>query len=418
MTDTSSIQLPWAVWEQQLLERLDEFGITRVADTTGMDSLGVPTASATKPGTSDVIWVYSGKGRSQAQARVTAIMECLERTGGLWPSEPSWITETPRVLRRTHEIWEAPRFTYRQRPGLGDDAPQVWAEATQLRPTPGRVMVPADLAYNGRRPAGLATSPVMLSTSNGLAAAFTTDAALRHGLAEVIERDIISFAEVRASHLGYRFLATIAEQLGISTAALERYEDNTELAVTIDQATLPPDLADLVTRYRNAGLELVLKQLPNNYGLPAYGVAAVQQVDMTRYLGCAGYAVRTNSDIAVEAALLELAQTRATDLQGAREDRHEVEKKRLSEKPKNHWMATAGASATPYEPSGTDPSLSHLLDACAQAGLPEVAYTEFDGWPGISVVRVLVPHAETWHITAGWSELGPRLRAATNSRSA
>lgn len=415
MTNVRSGEMPWGVWEEELLERLDEFGISRVADTTGMDSLGVPTASATKPGTSDVIWVYSGKGRSQAQARVTAIMECLERSGGLWPKEPAWVTETPKVLRRSHEVWEPVRFTYRRRPGFDDDLPQVWVEATELRPTSQRVMVPADLAYNGRRLPGLATSPFVLATSNGLAAAFTTEAALRHGLAEVIERDIVSFAEVRASHLGYRFLAAVAQQLGLSTASLDRYEDNTELAVTIDQASLPAELSDLVNSYRDAGLDVIVKQLPNDYGLPAYGVAAVQQVDLTRYLACAGYAVRASSGVALESALLELAQTRATDLQGAREDRHEVEKKRLDQRPQNHWMATAGAQTVPYEPVETNPELTQLLDACALAGLPEVAYVEFPGWPGVCVVRVIVPEAETWHITGGWSELGPRLRAATSA---
>lgn len=405
---------PWDMWEQMLLDRLDEFGISRVADTTGMDSLGVPTASATKPATSDVIWVYSGKGRSRTQARVTAIMECLERTGALWPKEQAWVTETPRVLRRTHQVWEPERFTNRRRGGFTDDTPEVWAEATQLRPRPGTVMVPADLVYNGRRPTGLATSPFVLSTSNGLAAGFTTDSALRHALAEVIERDIISFAEVRASHFGYRLLAVLSEQLGLSTAILDQYEDNTELAMTIDQTTLPPDLDDLAGRYRNAGLDLVVKQLPNEYGLPAYGVAAVQQTDMTRYLGCAGYAVRQSSGIAIESALLELAQTRATDLQGAREDRHEIEKKRLEDHPTHHWMATPGTNPTRYEPTEVNPELDHLLDSCARAGLPDIAYTQFPGWPGISIVRVLVPDAETWHITAGWSDLGPRLRAAIN----
>lgn len=401
----------WEAWEQQLIPRLDEFGISRVADTTGMDTPGVPTASATKPGTSDVIWVYSGKGRSQAQARVTAIMECLERSGAVWPAKARWTIETPTVLQRSHEVWTPDRFTYRRRENVGPEDPQVWVQATKLTGDRGPVMVPADLCFNGRRPAGLPASPFLLSTSNGLAASFRLEEALAHGLAEVIERDVISCAEARASHLGFRFLAAVAERFGLAPSTLGRFADNVDLAVTIEPESLPEDAREIVRRYKTAGLDLVVKMLPNDFDLPAYGVAAVQEADFTRHLGCAGYAVRSSSAAALVAALLELAQTRATDLQGAREDRHEVEKQRLDHVPEHHWLATPGTQTVRYTDRAVDPGVDNLVKHCANAGLTDVAYVEFPGWPGISVVRVVVPDAETWHVTGGWSSFGPRLRA-------
>jgi ribosomal protein S12 methylthiotransferase accessory factor len=291
---------------------------------------------------------------------------------------------------------------------------QVWVEATKLTGDRGRVMVPADVCFNGRRPADLAASPFLLSTSNGLAAAFCLEDALAHGLAEVIERDVISCAEVRASHLGFRFLATIVERFGLAGSALGRYEDNVDLAVTIERDSLPDTTLEIMRRYEAAGLDLVLKMLPNDFDLPAYGVAAVQEADFTRHLGCAGYAVRACSTAAVEAALLELAQTRATDLQGAREDRHEPEKQRLDHVPERHWLATPGTQPIAYQERNVESGLDSLVNHCAAAGLPDVAYVEFPGWPGISVVRVVVPDAETWHVTGGWSSFGPRLRTAVS----
>lgn len=414
MIDSRPSHEQWKAWEQELVPRLDEFGISRLADTTGLDNTGVPTASATKPATTDVIWVYSGKGRSKAQARVTAIMECLERSGALWPAEGRWITDTAKVLQRSHEVWDADRFTYRRRESVQADHPQVWVEATKLTGDRGRVMVPADVSFNGRRPAGLAASPFLLSTSNGLAAAFSLEDALTHGLAEVIERDVISCAEVRASHLGFRFLATVAERFGVARSALERYEDDVELAVTIDRSSLPETTHEIVQRFEAAGLDIVLKMLPNDFDLPAYGVAAIAQTDLARHLGCAGYAVRTNSTAAVEAAVLELVQTRATDLQGAREDRREPEEQRLNHVPKRHWLATPGAQPVAYSERNIEHGLESLVSRCANAGLPDVAYVEFPGWPGISVVRVVVPDAETWHVTGGWSSFGPRIRSTAN----
>jgi ribosomal protein S12 methylthiotransferase accessory factor YcaO len=407
----------WETWESELVPRLAEFGITRLADTTGLDTLGVPTAGAVKPGTSDVIWVYSGKGRSRAQARVTAIMECLERTGSLWSSGTPWITEIPRVLARTHEVWTPDRFTYRRRDSVQPQDPQVWVRATALTGGNAEVMVPADLCFNGRRPAALPPSPFLLSTSNGLAASFRRSAALEHGLAEVVERDVISCAEVRASHFGYRFLAAVKERFGMSDSVLQRYEDDIDLAVTVDPDSLPSSAMEIVRSYRAAGLNLVVKSLPNDFGVPAIGVAAVQQADLTRHLGCAGYAVRASNSSALDGALLELAQTRATDLQGAREDRHEPEKQRLDNPPTHHWLATPGTSQVPYEESSVPSGLDSLVDRCVDAGLRDVAYVEFPGWPGVSVVRVVVPDAETWHVTGGWSGFGPRLREWMGGKS-
>lgn len=420
MTTTATTPSPqpahtaWSRWEQHLIERLDEFGMSRLADTTGLDTLSIPSASAVKPGTSDVIWVYSGKGRSQAQARVTAIMECLERSGARWPVRDGWITDTARVLRRTHEVWEADRFTYRPRPSVTSKDPQVWVQARKLSGDGGPVMVPADLCFNGRRPVGLPPSPFLLSTTNGLAASFQLGDALEHGLAEVMERDIVSCAEIRASHLGVRFLAAVAEQFQLSPSALSGYRDNLDVATTIEPASLPDSATALARHYEAAGMELVIKKLPNDFGVPAYGVAAIEHAEMTRHLGCAGYAVRSSNAQALEAALLELAQTRATDLQGAREDRHEPEKQRLDTAPQHHWLASPGCDPQPYADAEITSGVDTLVARCAKAGLPDVAYVEFPGWEGLSVVRVLVPDAETWHATGGWSRFGPRVRALVN----
>lgn len=79
----------------ELMGRLNELGITWLADTTGLDRLGIPTWSC--PATRDRIWVYSGKGETVAQAQVSAIMECVERTAALW--DPSRvIIETGQTI--------------------------------------------------------------------------------------------------------------------------------------------------------------------------------------------------------------------------------------------------------------------------------------------------------------------------------
>ena len=55
-------------------------GITRVADITDLDRIGIPVFSSIRPGAKEgAISIYNGKGASREQARVSAIMEAMER---------------------------------------------------------------------------------------------------------------------------------------------------------------------------------------------------------------------------------------------------------------------------------------------------------------------------------------------------
>lgn len=59
---------------------ISQAGITRVADITGLDRIGIPIFSCIRPGAADgAISVYNGKGATEMAARVSAIMEGLER---------------------------------------------------------------------------------------------------------------------------------------------------------------------------------------------------------------------------------------------------------------------------------------------------------------------------------------------------
>ena len=56
---------------------LGRFGITRLADITGLDFLGVPVAQAVRPCAATVT-VSQGKGATLAAAMVSAAMEAIE----------------------------------------------------------------------------------------------------------------------------------------------------------------------------------------------------------------------------------------------------------------------------------------------------------------------------------------------------
>ena len=54
-------------------------GVTRICDITYLDRLFIPNYCSVLPGTEDSIWVYSGKGPTKLHAKVSALMESIER---------------------------------------------------------------------------------------------------------------------------------------------------------------------------------------------------------------------------------------------------------------------------------------------------------------------------------------------------
>lgn len=329
-----------------LTKRLVSLGITRIAATTGLDRLGIPTHSATVPGTTDAIWVYSGKGLTPERSRVGAIMEAVERTSAQWGD--AWFAATEAAARaQAGCVWGPGAFTENRDDLRGGQT--AWLVASRAHDGLP-VAVPADLVHLGRRPSSAPRSAFAVRTSNGLAAGFTRTEALTAALLEVAERDVVSTYDMQFSHIALAGLAGLCRRLGIDPdAVLSGYQDDNEAGVTIDPVSAPEPLPALARRFEDAGLDLTLKLLPNDFGLPVFGAAVAEHLGFDTVLATAGYGIDGDPVAAATGALLELAQSRATDRQGAREDCGLDEKGRLPRVPSSHWLLTPG----PLEPWST-----------------------------------------------------------------
>jgi ribosomal protein S12 methylthiotransferase accessory factor len=393
------------------LPSCQRLGITRVARTTGLDRLGLPTHSVVRPATADGIWVYSGKGLTDRDSRIAGVMECIERTASLWDSSRSVVGD-PADLPAGEEVWGPTRFTERSR----DDVPcRSWIRGRHLW-TAEPVWAPAELVMGGRLPEDAPPGCMAVRTTNGLGAGFERDQALAHALLEVMERDAVSCVELQASHLPSAFLAAVARVVGREPdRVLSALPDDTDLAVSVRQEGLPAPLQVLCAVFASADLQLSLKVIPNDFAITVIGAAVVEAMGFGRILGAAGYGASPDPEKAVTAAILELAQSRATDLQGAREDCGSDIKARLAVEPRRHWLASPSSRQLSYDQlsSGTtEESPAALAHRLAQVGLRDIAVFDFDRFEGVSVVRVLVPEVETWHPTGGRSRLGFRMAEA------
>lgn len=160
-------------------------GITRVADLTQMDCLGVPVCQAIRPKSKNYV-VSQGKGGDIQSARISAIMESLEFFHG--ENIKSDLEEDVEVLKPIlpYDIYELPR--------IGDSDPKkslTISWSAMLNVINGHhSFFPWDsinLDFTINKPCS-----IFRSTSNGFCGGESDESALRHGYLEVLERHILA----------------------------------------------------------------------------------------------------------------------------------------------------------------------------------------------------------------------------------
>ncbi|GAA5044740.1 ribosomal protein S12 methylthiotransferase accessory factor [Thermocatellispora tengchongensis] len=383
---------PEETW-RRIRPLLPRLGVTRVADITGLDTIGIPVAIAYRPNSRSLA-VSQGKGPSTAAAMVSAAMEAIEhahaeridaplrlaRAAELDSAVAPWLlprTEQGSVDEHTPVLWLT---GWR----VGDGAPvAVPYEAVSLDFTLPRGMVPLGLCRD----------------SNGLAGGNTPDEAVVHGLCELIERDAAALWDLLPA------------------------ED--QAATRIDAATVDhPGALELLERYSAAGVEAALFDITSDVGVPAVLCQIVEaEPDPFRPLPPAGgLGCHPDPGHALVRALAEAAQSRLIGISGSRDDVTRDEYDRVADveaavELRDALRATQAYArpwrsgrACPPGPETLGDVLAWLLDRLAAAGLPEVAAVDLTRpGLGIPVVKVLVPGLEGAGALTGAPVLpGPR----------
>jgi ribosomal protein S12 methylthiotransferase accessory factor len=182
-TGTHRVRAPRHTWAW-IEPQLDRYGITRLADVTGLDTIGIPVYQAVRPA-GRTLSVAQGKGVTPLLAKVSAAMEAIE----FWHAEhlaapPE--TCTARSLGGVSYRWGAVALA----PGsfVHDDLPLRWLIGHGLC-TGSAVPVPFDLVRLDAVYREQWSPPLFAMSSNGLASGNTVAEATVHALCEVIERD-------------------------------------------------------------------------------------------------------------------------------------------------------------------------------------------------------------------------------------
>jgi ribosomal protein S12 methylthiotransferase accessory factor len=164
---------------------LPNIGITRIADVTGMDCIGIPTVMVVRPNSRSVS-VSQGKGVDLITAKVSGLMESIEQFHAEHVQLPLRLA-SQKEISAAGQAAKVERFPRFERPY---DSTQriLWIAGRDLA-TDVEVWVPFEAVHLDLRLPLPTGSGYFMSGSNGLASGNHRLEAVTHGLCELIERD-------------------------------------------------------------------------------------------------------------------------------------------------------------------------------------------------------------------------------------
>jgi ribosomal protein S12 methylthiotransferase accessory factor len=275
---------------QRIMPLLPAMGITRVADITGLDHLGIPTWCAVRP-SARTIQVANGKGLSHISAKVSAVMESIEHWHTEFPEVPFRSASAAELRREGQAFVPAPELPrWRADVHLTDQRVVDWVLGEQL-PQCKPVWLPASVPFY--------KEPMLVTyDTNGLASGNHIVEATLHALYELIERDAIA-------------------RLTRGGLFLPRGESR-----VVDLGTLPQGpVAELRDRLRKAEVRLTLVRVESLASVCTFWAALV---DPASPFACSyvniGHGSHLSPTVAALRAITEAAQSRLTFIHGSRED--------------------------------------------------------------------------------------------------
>ncbi len=379
---------------------LPAMGITRVANVTGLDRIGVPVVMVTRPNARSIA-VSQGKGLHLDAAKASGVMEAIEIYHAEHVQHPLKLA-SHHEMRSSHDLLSSHDLIDLDRlPKLADsnyhpDLPMLWIEGVDLMDD-----VPLWLPFETVHTNFTLPSPpgagCFSPSTNGLASGNHLLEATCHAIFEVIERDAVTLSNVDPGTLTWLDLDTVSD----------------------------PACREVLRRLDEAGLEIAAFDVTSDLGIPVfYATLLDRRVDVS-HPGI-GAGCHLAPEVALLRALTEAVQVRMTYITGARDDLSPDEFTSLGRSrklgPVSALMRQQG-TCRPFDEAASPPvgktfadDLTYLLERLKAAGIDQVAAVNltkpaFD----IAVVKVVIPGLEEPDDHDGYVP-GPRALAVGDRR--
>jgi len=359
--------------------KLKKAGVTRIAEITHLDRLGIPVYSAIRPGAAEgAVSIYAGKGATKSQAKASAMMEAFERYSAEISEEDrqNFLKGTYREVENAvnPETLILPPLTYEENTQLD------WVKAVEVTDEQ-EYFIPANAIYHPYIP--LEGSILFKSNTNGLASGNRIEEAVYHGITEVVERDAWSIFEAKK-------------------------EQKKELDCgNIDH----PLIRDMLEKFNKAGIAVKVMDLTADIDITTMAAVADDTVLKDPALLSLGVGTHLNPEVAVIRALTEVAQSRATQIHGTREDTNRAVFMRKAgyermKRINRHWFSDSHKliDINDIEDKSKNTfkeDIETCLNILSQNGFKKVYYVDLTRREvEIPVARVVVPGLEVYSVDA------------------
>ena len=268
-------------------------GITRITEITHLDRIGLPVFSAIRPTSQDgAISIYGGKGISSEHAKASAMMEGFERYSAEKQCE-NLVTGTVSEISSKGNTIDVESLN------LPKDFKKENIELFNLEwnichdlISGDDYYVPSNAIYHPYVLEDNSCESLFKSNTNGLASGTSLEEAILHGMFEVIERDAWSIFEL--THKNYKQID------------LDSIESET--------------VNDAISKFSENDIKIKLMDFTADVNIPTIAASADDTLLKDAGLLTLGIGTHLDPEVAVLMALTEVAQSRATQIHGARED--------------------------------------------------------------------------------------------------
>lgn len=377
---------------------LRPLGITRVANITGLDCIGIPVVAVYRPNARSLS-VAQGKGCTLLAAEVSGAMESIEFYHAENISLPL-LLGSYNQLRFSHPLLD-PQLLPKSVVGRwGVDRKLPWISGVDLIEQ-SETWVPFELVHTDFTLPLPSSAGCFPMTSNGLASGNHLWEAVAHGLAEVVERDAATMFSLLA--------------------------DSERDARRIDPATVElSECQDLLARFARADVDVALFDMTADTDLAVIRAVIVDggQI-MERPLGpSTGTGCHPSRDVALLRALTEAAQARLTVIAGSRDDlpreryvANDEQQVRARREAIFRGPARRSFLKVPhFHADDVGDDIAFMKEKLMAVGIDHIVVVDLTKPElGIPVARVIVPGLEPSRDLPGWTP-GPRARALLGGR--
>lgn len=355
--------------------KLKTAGVTRIADITDLDRIGLPIYTAIRPTAEEgAISIYGGKGITKDHARASAMMEAFERYSAEKQDTDESIIATVDEIGEKHIPPESLNLPKDFRKENLNSMKLEWSSAKDIISNE-EYYVPSNAIFHPY------VNPVSLfkSNTNGLASGNILEEAILHGIFEVIERDAWSIFEL--THKNYA-------QIDVDSIESEIVNE------TID-------------KFESKGIKIKLMDFTADIKIPTIAASADDTVTKDAGLLTLGMGTHLDPEVAILRALTEVAQSRATQINGAREDTvradfaREVGYERMKRINKYYFRQEDEKKALSDIENKSTTSINKDLDIVKQElvanDIDKILYYDLTRPEvDVSVVRVIIPEMELY----------------------